>query len=53
MKKVYNIPQLQIVHIAASDIIATSGPSLGVGFSDPTESALSRRGCDWDDDDWD
>lgn len=51
MKKIYSIPQLQIVHINENDLIATSDPVLGNGSSDPSRPGLARS-WNWDDDDW-
>lgn len=53
MKKKYIMPNIEIVKLDQSDIIATSGPGLG-GNYDPGLPNLSRSGYDDFDDleDW-
>ena len=50
MKKKYTIPALEIVHIDASDIIATSNLGIGTG---PGSGIVGAREGWWDDEeDW-
>lgn len=49
MKKQYIAPALEVVKLNATDLIATSDPGLGSGFSDTGQGSLSRGDSgDWD-----